>query len=125
MTEPETEDIQFEIVFYENVLKDSPDFIEALTALAETYTRAGEYEKGLQIDESLAVLCPEDPLVFYNLACSFALTNDTDKSLEALETAVRFGYDEPEHMKRDPDLKSLRKDGRFQKLLERLQNSCK
>lgn len=125
MTEAEIEDIQFEIGFYEKVLKDSPDFIEALSALAETYTRAEEYQKGLALDKRLAVLCPEDPLVFYNLACSFALTGSTEEALESLEAAVRFGYDEPEHMKEDPDLKTLHPDARFQKLLARLQKICK
>ena len=120
MTEPETEDIQFEITFYENVLKESPDFVEALSALAEVYTRSGEYEKGLNIDKRLAVLCPQNPLVFYKLACSFALTGSSEESLETLEAAVRFGYDEPEHMKQDQDLKVLHSDERFWKLLERL-----
>ena len=120
MIEPDVEDIQFEIIFYEKILKESPDFVEALSALAEVYTRAGEYQKGLDADKRLAVLCPNDPLVFYNLACSFALTGSSEESLENLETAVRFGYDEPEHMKKDQDLKILHEDERFWKLLERL-----
>ena len=120
MIEPETEDIQFEIVFFEKILKGTPDFIEALSALAESYTRSGEYQKGLDIDKRLAGLCPEDPLVFYNLACSFALTGFIEESLETLETAVRFGYDEPEHMKQDEDLKALHGDERFLKILASL-----
>ncbi len=121
MIEPEMEDIQFEIDFYEKVLKNSPHFIEALCALAESYTRSGEYQKGLDVDKRLAVLCSEDALVFYNLACSFALTGLIDESLETLETAVRFGYDEPEHMKHDEDLKVLHDDERFLKILKQLE----
>lgn len=124
MTEPEIEDIQFEITFYEKILKESPDFVEALSALAESYTRAEDYQKGLELDKRLAVLCPEDPLVFYNLACSFALTGSADQAIESLEAAVRFGYDEPEHMSKDPDLESLHGDERFKKLLARLQKIC-
>ena len=119
------EDFQFEIIFYEKILINSPDFIEALSALAETYTRGGEYQKGLHLDKRLSVLCPEDPLVFYNLACSFALTSKIEESFEALEAAVRFGYDAPEHMRQDEDLKVLHDDPRFLKLLERLQKICK
>lgn len=123
MIEPETEDIQFEIEFYEKVLKDSPDFVEALSALAESYTRAAEYQKGLDIDKRLAMLCPDDPLVFYNLACSFALTGAKEQALETLENAVSFGYDEPEHMKQDEDLKALHADQRFWKILETLEKN--
>lgn len=120
MSEPEVEDIRFEIDFYENIVKDSPEFVEALSALAEAYTRAGEYEKGLVLDKRLAAICPEDPLVFYNLACSYALTGRKEEAFESLEAAARFGYDVPEHMKQDQDLVSLRGDERFEKLVMRM-----
>jgi uncharacterized protein HemY len=39
------EDIDFEIAFYENILKDTPNFIEALSAIGDLYTRAGLWQK--------------------------------------------------------------------------------
>jgi lipopolysaccharide biosynthesis regulator YciM len=56
-------DPQFEIVFYENILKHSPGFIEALIALAELYTKEGMHDKGLELDRRLAELRPEDPVI--------------------------------------------------------------
>lgn len=123
MFDLETEDIQFEINFYEKVTKKSPNFVEALSALAEAYTKAGEYEKGLELDKRLSVICPDDPLIFYNLACSYALTGRKEEAFEALGASARYGYDASEHMRRDPDLISLRDDDRFEKLMLRVSSN--
>ena len=77
------EDIDFEIAFYENILKDTPNFIEALSAIGDLYTRAGLWQKGLEVDIKLSHLRPEDAIVFYNLACSYALLNQTRAALGA------------------------------------------
>lgn len=114
-------DEQFEIRFYEGVITRSPNYIEALIPLAELYTRAGLYDKGLEMDKRLAVLCPEDETVFYNLGCSFALTGHKDQAIEALEKAVALGYYDADHLKKDEDLKSLHDEDAFQRLVSRLE----
>ena len=88
------EDIDFEIAFYENIIKDTPHFIEALGAIGDLYTRAGLWQKGLEVDIRLSQLRPEDAVVFYNLACSYALLNQTRAALGALTKAIDFGYDD-------------------------------
>lgn len=111
------EDLDFEIDFFERLIKDDPRFVDALLPLAELYTKKGFHEKALEIDLALSKLRPTDDLVFYNLACSFALLNRKEEALEALEQAVKLGYDDFVHMKKDPDLKCLRGDPRFLSLL--------
>ena len=41
--------------------------------------RRSRFEDGLSVDRRLARLCPSDPLVHYNLACSFSLTEEFQK----------------------------------------------
>ena len=41
------DDIEFEIAFFESILKTTPNFIEALSAIGDLYTRAGYWQKGL------------------------------------------------------------------------------
>lgn len=106
-------DTNFEIEFYENILKDRPDFVEALKALAELYTKSGKYDKGLELDKRLIGLVPEDDIVYYNLACSYSLLQDIDNSLDAIKKAVKLGYSDFSYMHNDPDLENLRKDRRF------------
>ena len=107
----------FEISFFERLAKENPDFVDALIPLAESYTKKGLYDKGLQIDKRLARLRKNDPIVHYNLACSFALVGKKDEAITALRRAIRLGYSDFEHLKRDPDLKILRDDSRFVSLL--------
>jgi len=107
----------FEIQFYENILKDRPDFVEALRALAEIYTRSGRYQDGLKLDQRLIELVPDDAIAYYNLACSYSLLKDIDNSLNAIKRAVELGYADFSYMKRDPDLENLREDVRFDGIL--------
>ena len=111
----ETDD--FEISFFEGLIQKDPNYVDALIPLAEAYTKAGLYEKGLHIDKRLAKLKRDDPTVHYNLACSFALVGKKDEAILTLKQAIELGYDDFEHLKRDQDLKSLQDDPRLKSLL--------
>ncbi len=119
------EDIEFEIDFYENILKETPNFIEALIAVGDLYTRAGSWQKGLEVDLKLTRLRPDDAIVFYNLACSYALLNQTRPALSALSKAIDFGYNDFKHMREDPDLENLFKDEQVQEFLAQVERKRK
>ncbi|HTL48058.1 MAG TPA: hypothetical protein VL688_08385 [Verrucomicrobiae bacterium] len=109
--------IDFEIAFYESLVKDKEDFVDALIPLAHAYTEKGWFEKGLEIDRRLARLLKDDGIVHYNLACSLALLGKSREALRALRRALVLGYEDFEHLKQDPDLKSLHKMPEFKKIL--------
>ena len=111
------EQADFEISFFERLVKKHPHFVDALIPLAEAYTRKGFHKKALQMDERLGKLRPRDPVVHYNLACSFALVGRKEEALVTLEHAISLGWDNFEHLKKDADLKGLHDDPRFQSLL--------
>ncbi len=106
------DDVDFEIRFMESLLKKKPDFAEALVVLADLYTK-----KGLAVDEKLSRLKPEDPLVFYNLACSYSLVGDLGRSFSAIRRAIELGYDDFGYLEIDGDLSNLRRDARFQEYI--------
>ena len=110
---------EFEIEFYEKILEERPDFVEALKVLAELYTKSGKYKKGLQLDKRLVRFLPSDAIVYYNLACSYSLVEDIDNSLKAIKKAIELGYDDFDHMNNDPDLVNLRKDKRAEEILSK------
>ncbi len=114
------EDLEFEIHFFEGVTKRDKDFIEALQILGDAYTKTGQWEKGLLVDKRLARLCPDNPLVFYNLACSYSLMSRLDAAFAALRKAVKLGYDDTKWLTKDPDLENLRKDSRFETIKREL-----
>jgi tetratricopeptide (TPR) repeat protein len=109
-----------EVELCEAALKAAPDFVEAISFLGNTFTRRGLYGKGLELDLRLVKLRPESPRANYNLACSYALLGEPEKAFRALEVAVEYGFDDPEHLARDDDLKSLREDARFAELIVRV-----
>lgn len=64
---------------------------------------------------------PDDGNAWYNLACCLALLERKDEAVSALEQAVHAGFRDAEHMKEDPDLKSLRKKKAFKAVLKEIE----
>ena len=110
----------FEIKFYENLLQQRPDFIDVLIPLGDIYTSRGFYLEGLAVDKKLAQLLPNDPTVYYNLACSLSLVSQIEEALTKLKKAVLLGYDEFSFMSRDPDLKNVRGSAGYKIFLSKL-----
>jgi predicted Zn-dependent protease len=117
----ERADLAFETGILELRLAGDPDNVALLSALAEACTRLRRFEQGLALDRRLVECDPTEPVFHYNLACSLVLTGDLDAACEALEAAVRLGYRDLAHMRRDGDLRRLRRDTRFEVLNERLE----
>lgn len=112
-----------ELEFLEQIARRLPGDTDVLRALADLYTRTGDYAEGLRIDERLSRLCAEEPLVWYNLGCSLALVNRKEDALEALSRSMELGYDDYEWMKKDPDLNPLHGDPRFESMLDWIYNT--
>ncbi len=119
-----TED-EFTIWFLEGVLEKYPTYVECLMYLGNAYTATGMHEKGLKADLKLVRLRPKDPLVHYNLACSFSLMGRLNESLESLEAAIDLGYDDLMHLVNDSDLDSLRDEDGYKVLIHKLTKSSK
>lgn len=122
MSKNKQEDLDFQIEFYEGILREKPNFVEALVVLGEIYTRKGLYKRGLKVDKRLVELKPDNPIIHYNLACSFSLLGEIGDAFRALRKAIRLGYDDFGFMNKDPDLENLRGDRRFRELSKKSHN---
>ena len=116
LTRQELRDLDLEILFYEGIVRRDPAYIEALQLLGDDYTRRGRYKEGLQMDERLSLLRPEDAIVQYNLACSYSLTSQIELAFEALDAAIELGYRDFKSLDKDPDLDNLRPHDEFKKI---------
>ena len=105
-----------EISFLEAVRVRCPGYRHVLEALGQLYTDAGRYEDGLGVDMVLTREHPLDAEVWYNLACSYALTGRKMEALTALAKAVDLGFDDRGLIAEDIDLDSLRDDPQFRSL---------
>jgi tetratricopeptide (TPR) repeat protein len=120
LTSSEVRGLDVEIGFLEGLVRRAPDYLEALQLLGDLYTRRGRVLDGLEVDKRLAGLCPEDPGVFYNLACSYALAGAAEEAAAALDRAITLGFRDFAWMSRDPDLRPLRKHPLYRKIRQRL-----
>jgi len=114
--------LRVELAFLQAVAGRCPENPWVLRPLGDLYTRTGRIEEGLDLDLRLTRLVPGDPLVWYNLACSYALRGETEEALGALSRAAHLGYGDACWMLQDADLKSLHGEPRFHELAERIQS---
>jgi len=120
MKRRETRDLDIKIEFMEGIVRRDPKYIEALQLLCDHYTQRGKFEDGLKVDEQLSRLEPGNPLVFYNLACSYSLTGEVDLAASALDRALALGYRDFKWLAKDPDLRTLRKDPRYRDIEDKI-----
>jgi len=120
LTRKEQRDLDVEIGFLEGVVHRDPKYVEALQVLGDNYTKRGKFVEGMQIDERLSHLLPDDPTVLYNLACSYALTKRLDQAATALVRALDQGYSDIRWLLKDPDLENLREHALFKPIKARL-----
>ena len=78
----------------------------------------GSMRRALQIDRRLVRLIPDDSIAWYNLACSYAVLGMIEPAFSALQRSLELGYRILKRLRRDPDLKALRRDPRFARLLQ-------
>lgn len=111
---------QVELRFLESLKESLPGDDSVLRALGDLYTRTGRFDDGYAIDLELTRLAPDDPVIWYNLACSQALLKKKSEAFESLDRAVDLGYSDDGHMREDSDLEFLRDDPRFEGLILRM-----
>jgi tetratricopeptide (TPR) repeat protein len=112
----EQRELDTKIGFIEGLVRRDPNYVDALQILGDHYTQRGRITEGLKVDERLARLEPGNPLVFYNLACSYSLSGELDRAANALEKALQLGYRDFDWLAKDPDLKPLRTHAAFDEL---------
>ena len=120
MNRRETRELDIKIQFMEGIVRRDPKYIEALQLLGDHYTQRGKYQDGLKVDEQLSRLEPRNPLVFYNLACSYSLTGAVDLAASALDKALALGYRDFKWLAKDPDLRTLRKHPAFRTIEDKI-----
>lgn len=123
LSRKEQRDLDIEIGFLEGIVGRDPKYVEALQVLGDNYTRRGRLTEGMQIDEKLSDLLPNDPTVLYNLACSYALTRRLEQAASALTRALDRGYKDFKWLLKDPDLQNLRDHDLFKPIRARIRSA--
>lgn len=120
LSRKEARDLDIKIAFLEGLVRRDPSYVEALQLLGDHYTQCGLYGRSLKVDQQLSRLEPRNPLVFYNLACSYSLSGKFNHAAVALEKALAFGYRDFKWLAKDPDLRSLRKHPAYRTIEDKI-----
>jgi hypothetical protein len=105
---------------FEKALAAKEDPARAYLGLGESAVLLGQNDVAIEAYRKAFQYAPGS-LVLYNLACAQARKGDLEESFQALEDAMKHGFNAAEEMVKDPDLQALRKqDGaRFAALVQR------
>ena len=83
--------------------------------------QAGQRERALEWARRALSVDPDDPMVLYNVACSYALLGLNEEAISCLKKVMAQSSSGSLHKawaEQDSDLDSLRSDPRFQVLLK-------
>jgi len=101
------------------LLKESPnaDVFELLVRMYQL--RRDSKSLVALLDEYQRFFSPRNQTDTYNQASYYSVAGQSDAAFRALERLFELGYRNLTYIDHDPDLKFIRKDPRFEKLLER------
>jgi tetratricopeptide (TPR) repeat protein len=93
---------------YKIVISILPKRTKAMSRLVFVYSAQHELSKALDVLQNIRQIEPDNPGIYYNIACIYAKQNKTDKSVEWLKQAIEKGFHNWDLIKSDPDLANIR-----------------
>ncbi len=91
--------------------------------LGFAYLKDGDFSNARACLEKSQALKSDNSWVFRNWACFFALQNELEKSVENLQKAAALGYDDPDWVKKEKSLDSIRGHSAFPAILQAVEQN--
>lgn len=102
---------------------DGQSVKEILNQASELY-RAKEYDKAVELYETVLDSIKEDGRQLYNAACTYSLAGEKQRAIELLRLTIEAGWDDYDHMARDTDLDNIREEPEFKELVADLKQQA-
>jgi len=94
------------------------DDVRALHAKARSLLQQKKYTEALAVYEQILKQRSDDAIALYNSACCLSLLKRVDEAVTRLRGAVKAGFLDLDHIKRDPDLDPIRESDAYKKFLQ-------
>jgi hypothetical protein len=94
--------------------RDVTTYEHLMTDLLAQYNKLTQQEKKKYTEDISGA--------YYNLACTYSLTNNKEKALNNLEKSIKAGWFKYSHIQRDTDLDNIRKEPGFNTIIEPIRN---
>lgn len=108
------------IAIYRDLIAKNRADAEAWLQLGRLQLTTKSYPDAISSFSEAAKGDAQRSVALYNLACAYALSGDRDKALDAVGRAVAAGFRSKGLLQGDPDLASIREDGRFKELIAKM-----
>lgn len=103
------------------VVEQNPNLHGIRPFLAMCMSRQGEHEAArAELNDDVKRNASVDPDIAYAVASVYALEGDHDEAFEWLNRSAALGNENKPCFEHDPNLASLREDGRFKELIRRI-----
>jgi tetratricopeptide (TPR) repeat protein len=104
---------------YRDALHNDADNGEAWYQFGYSLHMQAKYDEAIAAFQRSAELNARPSDSLYNIACGYSLKGDVERALEWLDKAHEAGFEDLDHIRSDADLKTLRQDPRFEKLMSK------
>jgi len=99
-------------------LELNPDDPRACILAAVANAIIHDKERAVQFAKQAMQVDPDDPMLLYNVACTYAQLGMPDESLDALERSIEKGWGDRNWIEHDSDLNSIRDTPRYKALTQ-------
>ena len=109
------------ILIAQQALALNPREARAIYLASGAMIQLGMYREAVEWAQRALSIDPDDPIINYNVACSYAQAGEPEKALDCLDKAKKSGMISYGWLKNDSDLVALITQPRFQALLKELE----
>jgi tetratricopeptide (TPR) repeat protein len=96
-----------------------PDYAIAYSNRAVAYMQQKKFNLADDDLNKAVQLSPKDANIYYNFTALYSLQTKLDLALIALDKALELGFNKYDFLRKDPDLKNLRKHPEYRQVLEK------
>ena len=100
----------------------NPTRPEAFNGIGVTYYARNDYQEALRWYKKSLEVNPNFGDAYYNMACIYSLLKKPNMAFRYLQIAALNGFVQPKVLSSDPDLKNIRGDDRFKKILQKMRS---
>lgn len=86
--------------------------------LSSAYLKGRRFDEARDTLDTLQSMEPDNPYLYYNLACYHALRDETGDALAALKQSVKLGFKKVDDIRNDPDLARVRETDAYRQWAE-------